>query len=30
VAPRWFSAEIIGAGGDDFPYSEEKYYKKLR
>jgi len=30
VAPRRSSAENLGAGGDGFPHSEEKYYKKLR
>jgi hypothetical protein len=27
VAPRRFSAEHIGAGGDGLPHSEEKHYK---
>jgi len=27
VTPRRFNAENSGAGGDGFPYSEEKYYK---
>ena len=27
VAPRRFSAENSGAGGDGFPHSAEKYYK---
>jgi hypothetical protein len=30
MAPRRSSAENLGAGGDGFPHSKEKYYKKLR
>jgi hypothetical protein len=30
MAPRHFTAGFLGAGGDSFPHSEEKYYKKLR
>ena len=30
VAPRHFTAGFLGAGGEGFPHSVEKYYKKLR